>query len=244
MGHDPDTEHLGEEEATEERSENIYLLLRQLPLFDELYLGMQAMNVGLVDGHVEGMEQSLWELHMEMESTPVPEAMLVSALSQMWIFALYELLRTWRQRTKELVRYATELHSADEPQRRQLTARMKKQLKEAGMFAIGGAYIHENAFERVEKSDDMLNKLKAALDGLEPVFRKLEFVRVTLAKHEIPKTKGLLASAPGYGRIGTMTGSTTWQVILKDGSLKMISRRDIADDLRKACRAIIGASGT
>jgi hypothetical protein len=71
---------------------------------------------------------------------------------------------------------------------------------------------------------------------MEPVFRDIELIRVTLAKHEISKGKGLLASAPGYARIGTLTGSTTWHVVLKDGSMTMISRRDIAEDLRKACR--------
>ena len=51
-----------DDELVDDASENIYCLLTQLPLFDELYLGMQAMNVGLVDHHLEQMEQDLWNL--------------------------------------------------------------------------------------------------------------------------------------------------------------------------------------
>jgi hypothetical protein len=35
--------------------------------------------------------------------------MLVSALSQLWVFGLYEILRTWKQRISELIRYGEQL---------------------------------------------------------------------------------------------------------------------------------------
>jgi hypothetical protein len=101
-------------------------------LFDELYLGMQAMNVGVMDLHIEEMEQSLWNLYMEMERTPVPEATLVSALSQMWVFALYELLRTWRQRVRELVDYGDKLRSAGKSEKKKLIAEKRTRLQELG----------------------------------------------------------------------------------------------------------------
>ena len=70
--------------------------LRTLPLCDEPYLGMQVMNLGVVDGFLENQEARLLAEYMETERTPLQIGVFVSALSQMWIFALYELLRTWR----------------------------------------------------------------------------------------------------------------------------------------------------
>ncbi len=40
--------------------------------------------------------------YIEIERTPAQQAMFVSAQSQLWIFALYELLGTWRQRIRKL----------------------------------------------------------------------------------------------------------------------------------------------
>jgi len=52
-----------------------------------------------------------------------------------------------------------------------------------------------------------------------------------LAKHEIAGTKGakLLAEAPGYGRVDTMTGSMYWQIVLTDGTVDVINRHSLAD---------------
>jgi hypothetical protein len=188
------------------------------------------------------LEQGLWDLYMETERTPRPEATLVSALSQMWVFALYELLRTWRQRLREPIEYGKKLRSGGESEKKTLIAENRKRLQELGALAIGGAYIHEHAFERVEDDDNVLERLESARDGLEPIFRDIELIRVTLAKHEIPKGKGMIASAPGYGRIETLTGSITWHVVLKDGSTTMISRRNISEGLRKACRGLASNS--
>src|SRR4051812_45373896 len=70
-------------------------------LGDDLYLRMQAVNLSLVDQFVMRLEYDTLRKLNDEESTPVPEAAFLSAISQMWIFAAYELLRTWRQRTKE-----------------------------------------------------------------------------------------------------------------------------------------------
>jgi len=47
-------------------------------------------------------EQVLAKLFHE-ERTPM-ETMFLSAQSQMWIFAAYEILRTWRQRAREVLK--------------------------------------------------------------------------------------------------------------------------------------------
>ena len=85
--------------------------LRALPLCEELYLGMQAMNLGLVDDYLGQLEAELLNEYMEIERTPSASTMFVSALSQMWVFALYEFLRTWRQRAKAILDWANEFSS-------------------------------------------------------------------------------------------------------------------------------------
>src|SRR5947199_7663676 len=76
------------------------------PLFDNLYMSMQAQNISMVDIYLEDLESQLLMEYLEIEHTPIPTALFVSALSQMWVFAVYELLRTWRQRARELLAYA------------------------------------------------------------------------------------------------------------------------------------------
>jgi hypothetical protein len=73
-----------------------------LPLFDDLFLSMQGQNVMVVDFYLRDLEHDLLRRLVEIERTPFPETLIVSALSQMWIFAVYELLRTWRQRIRYL----------------------------------------------------------------------------------------------------------------------------------------------
>jgi hypothetical protein len=91
--------------------------LQSLPLFDDLFLSMQALNLDIVDGFIEQMETDLLREYMELERTPVQSATLVSAISQLWVFGLYELLRTWRQRVKEVIWFADELRNYDKSER-------------------------------------------------------------------------------------------------------------------------------
>lgn len=94
--------------SPDDRDDEVELheVLRGLPLLDDLFLGMQAMNVDLVGGYLDELEGRLLEEYVELERTPFQSAMFVSALSQMWVFAVYELLRTWRQRVVEVLRWA------------------------------------------------------------------------------------------------------------------------------------------
>jgi hypothetical protein len=77
-------------------------LLWSWPLFDNLFLSMQGQNVMLVDFYLRDLEDDLLCEYLDRERTPVQSAMFVSAMSQMWIFAVNELLRTWKQMVKEL----------------------------------------------------------------------------------------------------------------------------------------------
>jgi hypothetical protein len=91
--------------------------LRELPLLDEVFLGMQAMNVDLVDAYLESWEEQLLQEYMQRDRTPFESAVSVSAFSQMWVFAVYELLRTWRGRVREIVKWADRVRDLDGAER-------------------------------------------------------------------------------------------------------------------------------
>lgn len=72
--------------------------LRKLTLLgDDPFLSMQATNIGLVDAFLNILESRLMRERFAQDGTPLDTA-FVLAQSQMWIFATYELLRTWKQR--------------------------------------------------------------------------------------------------------------------------------------------------
>jgi hypothetical protein len=84
--------------------------LQSLPLLgDDLYLRMQAMNLGVVDRFLVGIELELLQEYEQLERTPMASATFVSALTQLWIFGVYELLRTWRQRVGDVLDFVQNL---------------------------------------------------------------------------------------------------------------------------------------
>lgn len=220
-------------EDQEERKETrIRDVLKSLPIFDDLYLGMQAMNIDLVDAYLANMELNLLKEYMEIEHTPFESAVTVSAFSQLWIFGLYELLRTWRQRATEVYKFADELRSLDKPSRESLIAEKKRKIKEA--TALGGAeFVNWQPYEKVAKDDAFAESIRKAVDQSERLFRRIEALRMSLAKHEVPKAKGSFALAPGYGRIDMTTGSIYWQIVLQGNEVDLISRRSLADGCRE-----------
>jgi hypothetical protein len=210
---------------------NIRAALLTLPLFDGLFLRMQAANVSIVDSLIEPMEADLLSELIETSRTPIDSAMAVSAMSQMWMFALYELLRTWRQQVTGLLKIADSVAKVDADKRLatlEAHAGKIKGSRDDGNLAV------DIQRENVLRLDDasFVNKLRSSFAVLDPIFRGIEALRITLAKHEIPKGRGLVASAPGYGRIDSFTGSIYWQIELKDDFVDVINRRSIADDLR------------
>lgn len=230
--HDEEFDLSANEANEAEGAPHILAALLELPLFDELFLRMQATNISIVDGIIEPMETDLLRELIDTETPPLPSAMAVSAMSQMWMFAVYELLRTWRQRVRAMLR----IHDRIE----QLPAERRDAALESEAAEIQG--IREEShlaldMYRASIKDladaKVVGRLRGALDAIEPIFRQVESLRVTLAKHEVPKTKGLVAFAPGYGRIDYITGSMYWQIDLKDDTVDVVNRRRIADELRR-----------
>lgn len=196
--------------------------MKKLPFFkDDLYLGMQAMNVGIVDSVITQQEYALLREWFEIERTPTEMATAVSALSQMWIYGLYEVLRMWRDRRYQFeklhqnggIEPRLENISGDDPLNLTIEVRKRQLLR-----------YRDDASYRA-KIDDVWNLL-------EPVYRMTELFRMNLAKHCAPGKNGMAPRAPGYGRINRWCGAMDYELIEKDGCYSMLNRRDIADALR------------
>lgn len=197
--------------------------VKRLPFFkDDVYLGMQAMNVGVADSVITEREYALLREWFEIERTPLESAMAVSALSQMWVYGLYEVLRMWRDRRFQFeklrqnggVESKLEAMPDDDPMNLTLEVR-KEQLR------------------RYKEDDAYRTSVDAAWTKIEPVYRLTELFRMNFAKHCAPGKDGIVPRAPGYGRINQWCGAMDYELIDKYGYYTTMNRRDIADALRR-----------
>jgi hypothetical protein len=203
-------------------------VLRSLPLFEDLYLGIQAMNLQIVDGFLQDQEHALLREYMQAESTPIPSMMFVSALSQLWVFGIYELLRTWRQRVRGVLDFVYELRTVRPEDQRQFIERRQREVQKASQHALVSRW---EDFARAAEDPEFVSRLEQGFDKSELVFRRIESLRISLAKHEIPRSEGALALAPGYARMDEASGSIRWEIVLRGNEVDTVSRREIA----KAC---------
>jgi hypothetical protein len=198
-------------------------------LKDDLYIGMQAMNLAIVDSMIEEMEDDLLAEYIHLERTPIDSVMAVSALSQLWIFGLYELLRTWRQRLQIVLKFADQTAILRDEDRESLIASKEKELTQPAEYRFGGPP-HVGAFRKATLDVEYRDTLQTALDRSEIPFRRIEALRVHLAKHEVPK-KSLYGVGAGYSRIN-YDGSIQYHVPLGGNEVDTITRRQIAADIR------------
>jgi CBS domain-containing protein len=212
----------------------LHEVLRGLPLLDEVFLGMQAMNVDVVDAYLEELEAQLLQEYIERDRMPIQSALFLSALSQMWVFAVYELLRTWRQRIREVLRWAEELAALGDDEREVAVAAKRGEIERRASEARD-AEVGWRVFDRADDAQ-FVEELWSASNRAELAFHDVEAVRMTLAKHEVPRQGGVYAGAPGYGRIDMSNGSIYWQVELGRNEVTVLSRRGIADALRTISR--------
>lgn len=200
----------------------ITLGIKQLPFFkDDVYLGMQAMNAGMVDSFITQQEYLLLRSHIDQEKTPVEQALAVSALTQMLIFALYEVIRMWRDRMYEFDKLyknggiVQKLRSMETHDLSNVTARIRK-----------------NQLNLYNDESSYRDEIELAWKKLEPIYRMLELFRINLAKHAAPGKDNLVPRTPGYGRINQWCGSLDYELIDKDGSYVTLNRRQLAEALR------------
>ena len=174
----------------------------------------------------------LVEYYVE-ERTPISTLVVVSAIAQLWVFGLYELLRTRRQRVNQLLKFADELEGLAPEDRLLRIEERAVEIRDAAADPERANPAHVLAFERAGQDADFRRELREVLDRSELPFRNLEAVRMHLAKHEIPKSPGSYASAPGYTRIDKVNESISWQIDLGNKEVAVHSRRGLAEDCRK-----------
>jgi hypothetical protein len=196
--------------------------LRSLCLFDDdMYLRMQAFNLAIVDEFITTLEYAI--LRKQFDEEPIAsDAAFLSAQSQMWIFAAYELLRTWRERAKEVLKLAANGG---------IRLKIQSLEKDRGFLHVGRA-ARADQLKRIEKDPALLDRITEDIRLTHIPFKRLEYIRVALAKHEVGGRKKSVAYAPGYGRINRWCGSLEYQIEADGAIMGDISRRDIAEELR------------
>lgn len=194
---------------------------RNLIFFDDMFLNMQGMNIGISDSVITEYEYSLLSEYIEIERTPTSSAMLVSAFSQMWVFAVYELLRLWRDRIYKFRMWQREgglnikINNLSDDE-----LNLAKNVRRSQLIEF-----RDN--ETVRHLCDVHWEL------INPYFLRVELYRMNLAKHAAPGNNNQISRFPSYGRINMLCGAMDFEVSYKDGSFETINRRDIADSLRE-----------
>jgi hypothetical protein len=90
-----------------EKDFNLHTWYVTIPMTDDIYLGLQAQNIARVEMSVMRPWESavLGEQEADPGSYQGSKYRELMALSQMWVFGLYEFLRTWRQRARLLIQF-------------------------------------------------------------------------------------------------------------------------------------------
>ncbi|MGB5086079.1 MAG: hypothetical protein WBO09_16100 [Methylocystis silviterrae] len=215
---------------TGENRFNIFTWSSEIPFcMDDVWLGMQARNIAVVDlTIIREIEGQALAAYMERERTPSDILLPLSALSQMWVFSLYEFLRTWRQRARAIVRIHQAGYELSEEKRDDYFKQQVESAK-AKEGHVKFALALPSDFVAKASDEEFIRSVENYRDKTEGLFHEAEALRVTLAKHEIPKTKGFVAEAPGYGRMEYLNGSMYWFIVLNDGSQLKVCRRELAD---------------
>lgn len=150
--------------------------------------------------------------------------MLVSALSQMWAFALYELLRTWRERIRGLRK---------QRENGMLIRHAERLEREAEKSHNIASLIRGAQARRVLDNPAVLALADGHLAAIQPAFGMLELLRINLAKHEAPGKSNVVPGVPGYARINAHCGALDFELVAGDRTTRVLNRRDIADQLRR-----------
>lgn len=200
---------------------------KNLPFFeDDTFLGMQAMNVGIVDAFLTAQEYVLLRRQFDEERTPADLAYTVSALSQMWIFGVYEVVRMWKDRRYEFKKLVNtggvDVKLAHFQSNEEVNATL---------------VVRKDQLKRFRDEEIYRDRIEKAWELLEPVYRMIELFRMNLAKHAAPGREAVMPRAPGYGRINRWCGSMDYELVDKEGLYHTMNRRDIANALRATLKA-------
>ncbi|MFS2004132.1 hypothetical protein ACEN9F_10960 [Duganella sp. CT11-25] len=198
--------------------------LRSLLLGDGPDLSFQGLNIGIVDKFITQLEYDLLKTQFEEERTPIDKVVFVSAQSQMWIFAVYELLRTWRGQAKKMLSWGE----------MGVLEKMRDGVDE-GILNLSSV-VRKAQIQMFIDNSSLLKALARDYARTDTVFYLVEAIRIRLAKHELPKGGGnsRFPRAPTHGTINRWCGALDYE--LDDGvqtTIGMVNRRDIAEGIRQ-----------
>jgi hypothetical protein len=218
------------EDFVREKDFNLHTWIATIPMTDDIYLGLQAQNIARVEMSVLRQWESaaLDEQEADPGSYQGPKYRELMALSQMWVFGLYEFLRTWRQRAGVLMQYEEKYNKlATKAERdaylKDIVDRTKSKARLATRYPV---YYPEHVAKIADA--EFIKSVRAYKDKTDELFGELSAVRMPAAKHELRGKDGLIADAPGTGLPDRLTGTICWQILLGDKQTT-IRRRDLAD---------------
>jgi hypothetical protein len=152
---------------------------------------MQASQLCLVDNMLNHIEQEILE-HQLDDEPPRGRMAQLSALTPMWIYAAYELLRTWRQRCEEVIKLA---------ENGGINLKATNLERDLG-YRHYDRELRAQQLRDAQERPELVDQMRIDLRRTEMGFTRLEFLRVALAKHEVSKkgNKKPIAFAPGRHR--------------------------------------------
>lgn len=200
-----------------------------VPLCEDVWLGMQLRNIAIVDLVVlREIEQQAVQSYFEHDRVDGNTLMLLSATSQMWVFSLYEFMRTWRSKAKHILKTAAEYETVS-PRKK---AKFLQQILENSDGKHKFVRIAPNFYhEQLSKINDpaFVASVQKYYDNIAGLFGEVSILRVALAKHEVEGKPGFAAEAPGYGRMSYWTGSLYWHLNNKEGYQERVERVELAN---------------
>jgi hypothetical protein len=201
---------------------------RNIPLCDDVWLGTQAQHIAAVEiGIVRPLElHTARKLFQEESATDL--LLALNGVSQMWLFSLYEFLRTWRQRAKQLLKLADQYAKTKPAKRKAFLKHSLSDAKAKEKHIFSGASFYSHHISKIA-DPVFVASIKAYYEKTDGFFSWIEELRMNLAKHEVPKTRGMVAEMPGYARMDVVTGTLYWQFIGTHGGLEKLNRRKAAN---------------
>jgi hypothetical protein len=190
---------------------------------DAPVLARQAFHLALIDNLLNGLEDAV--LRADEDDRAFEQAALLAAMSPMWIYAAYELVRTWRQRCEEVILLAD-------------NGGLSLRADHLGQDLPYRHYDRELRAEQLRTAKDepqRVDAMRLDLRRTEMAFKVLEFVRVALAKHEVSapgKKRQPIALAPDLALMDRETGSMKYEMSNGGSIIDFVTRRNLADSLR------------
>jgi hypothetical protein len=198
-----------------------------IPLCDDMWLGMQAQHIAAVEIAIIRPLELHTARKIFNEEGYVDVMMALNGVSQMWLFALYEFLRTWRQRATQLLQLADQYSKTKPIKQKAFLTKTVADAKGKEKHIFSGISFYSHHISKIADTD-FVASVKAYYDKTDGWFCFIEELRMNLAKHEVPKARGMVAEMPGYARIDLVRGTLYWQFIDTQGGLQKLDRREAA----------------